>query len=130
MLDGRFLVTGAMGCLGAWTVKRLLDEGAMVCAYDRATNPHRLRLLIDDQALARVNVRRPVRRYGRRLKSSGGRCERAGSMLTASSPPMLPAHRCRSSASPEVRIEEISPRPLPSTPQWRPRRMPVTSAHR
>ena len=56
MPDERYLVTGAMGCLGAWTVKRLLDEGAAVWTYDLATDPRRLRLIMDDRALAGVNV--------------------------------------------------------------------------
>ena len=30
----RFLVTGALGCIGAWTVKRLVDEGVPVWTYD------------------------------------------------------------------------------------------------
>lgn len=56
MPEERYLVTGAMGCLGAWTVKRLLDEGAAVWAYDLATDPHRLRLIMDDRALTRVTI--------------------------------------------------------------------------
>lgn len=56
MTTERFLVTGGLGCLGAWTVKRLLDEGAGVYTYDLSTNPYRLRLVLDDKALARVNV--------------------------------------------------------------------------
>src|SRR5579871_5318955 len=54
MSEDRYLVTGAMGCIGAWAVKRLLDDGATVYTYDLATNPHRLRLIMDDQSLARV----------------------------------------------------------------------------
>ena len=54
MPDERFLVTGAMGCLGAWTVKRLLDDGAAVWAYDLATHPHRMRLIMDDRTLSKV----------------------------------------------------------------------------
>src|SRR4029450_8058970 len=51
----RFLVTGALGCIGAWTVKRLIDEGAQVWTYDLAGEPHRLRLIMSDEALAKVN---------------------------------------------------------------------------
>lgn len=51
----RFLVTGALGCIGAWTVKRLVDEGAQVWTYDLPGEPHRLRLIMDDAALAKVN---------------------------------------------------------------------------
>ena len=30
----RFLVTGALGCIGAWTVRALVREGAQVTAFD------------------------------------------------------------------------------------------------
>jgi nucleoside-diphosphate-sugar epimerase len=51
----RFLVTGALGCIGAWTVKRLIDQGAQVWTYDLPGEPHRLRLIMNDAALAKVN---------------------------------------------------------------------------
>ena len=35
----RFLVTGALGCIGAWTVKRLLDENVEVWTYRFAGQP-------------------------------------------------------------------------------------------
>jgi nucleoside-diphosphate-sugar epimerase len=54
MAEERFLVTGAMGCIGAWAVKQLLGEGAAVVTYDLATDAHRLRLLMEDDMLARV----------------------------------------------------------------------------
>jgi UDP-glucuronate 4-epimerase len=41
----RFLVTGALGCIGAWTVRLLVDEGVAVVAADVAGDPHRWRLL-------------------------------------------------------------------------------------
>ena len=50
----RYLVTGAMGCLGAWTVRLLLDDGAPVVALDLSSNPSRLRLLCSDDELAKV----------------------------------------------------------------------------
>jgi len=55
MTDERFLVTGALGCIGAWTVKRLIGEGVPVWTYDLPGNPHRLRLIMDDDALSKVN---------------------------------------------------------------------------
>ncbi len=42
--DDRFLVTGALGCIGAWTCAALADEGAYVVAYDLGDDPSRLRL--------------------------------------------------------------------------------------
>jgi nucleoside-diphosphate-sugar epimerase len=54
MSTERVLVTGANGCLGAWVVKRLLDDGAEVVAADVRTTEHRLRSIVDDAALLRV----------------------------------------------------------------------------
>lgn len=50
----RYLVTGALGALGAWTIRHLLDQGASVVAHDIATSLDRLRLFIDDGELARI----------------------------------------------------------------------------
>lgn len=55
MSEERFLVTGALGCIGAWTVKRLVDEGTPVWTYDLGTSTHRLRLIMDDDAMAKVH---------------------------------------------------------------------------
>ncbi len=48
-MTDRFLVTGALGCIGAWTVRRLLAEGTDVVTYDLPGDPHRLRLVVDEQ---------------------------------------------------------------------------------
>jgi UDP-glucuronate 4-epimerase len=56
MAEERFLVTGAFGCIGAWTTKRLVAEGATVFTYDLPGNPHRLRLIMDDKAFDQVNI--------------------------------------------------------------------------
>lgn len=55
MAQERYLVTGALGCIGAWTVKRLVDAGAYVCTFDLGTSMHRLKLIMDDDALAGVH---------------------------------------------------------------------------
>lgn len=56
MAEERFLVTGALGCIGAWTVKRLLDENVPVWTYDLPGNPHRLKLIMDNQQFERINI--------------------------------------------------------------------------
>ena len=55
MADERFLVTGALGCIGAWAVRNLLREEVPVTVFDLATEPKRLRLLLSDEELAQVN---------------------------------------------------------------------------
>jgi nucleoside-diphosphate-sugar epimerase len=55
MTSERFLVTGALGCIGSWTVKRLVDEGVPVTTYDLPGDPYRMRLIMDDAAIDQVN---------------------------------------------------------------------------
>lgn len=50
-----FLVTGAMGCLGSWVIRNLLDQGANVVAADLATEPIRARLLMSDTEISDIN---------------------------------------------------------------------------
>lgn len=50
----RFLVTGALGCIGAWTVRNLVREGTPVVVFDLVSEAHRLRLLLSEEELARV----------------------------------------------------------------------------
>ena len=50
----RFLVTGAGGCIGAWTVRQLIREAADVVAFDLTTDTRRLKLLMTEEELPRV----------------------------------------------------------------------------
>ena len=50
-----WLVTGALGCLGAWTVATLAREGAVVVALDLGTDDRRLRLIASPEELAPVS---------------------------------------------------------------------------
>jgi nucleoside-diphosphate-sugar epimerase len=52
----RFLVTGAHGCLGAWTVAELVAEGTDVVAFDLAGGHGRAALLLGEAELARVET--------------------------------------------------------------------------
>jgi UDP-glucuronate 4-epimerase len=48
----RYLVTGALGAIGAWTVRALLDHGHDVVTYDLGGSDHRLRLALTEEELA------------------------------------------------------------------------------
>ena len=54
MSEQHFLVTGALGCIGAWVVRNLVMEGTPVAVLDLASNPHRMRLILSDEELAKV----------------------------------------------------------------------------
>src|SRR5216684_1341405 len=53
-MEERFLVTGALGCIGAWVVRNLVQAGAPVAVFDLASDPHRLRLMMSPEEVARV----------------------------------------------------------------------------
>ena len=50
----RFLITGAHGCIGAWTVRQLVREGVEVIGVDGDDDDHRVRELLDADELAAV----------------------------------------------------------------------------
>jgi UDP-glucuronate 4-epimerase len=52
----RTLVTGALGCLGAWTLKALLDLGEEPVGYDLGADDARLRLVLSEEERARVTL--------------------------------------------------------------------------
>ena len=56
MQTERFLVTGALGCIGAWVVRNLVREGVPTAIFDQASDPRRLRLIMADEELARVQM--------------------------------------------------------------------------
>ena len=53
---GRTLVTGALGCLGAWTLKALLGMDEEPVGYDLGSDDARLRLVLSEEELARVTL--------------------------------------------------------------------------
>lgn len=55
MADERFIITGALGCIGAWTVRNLVREGVPVTVFDLASEPKRLQLLLSDEELEKVS---------------------------------------------------------------------------
>lgn len=56
-MEERYFVTGATGCIGAWTVKNLVQIGVPVCVSVRGTDRHRLELIMTPGELARVECR-------------------------------------------------------------------------
>lgn len=56
MSEERVLVTGALGCIGAWVVRNLVREGVPTTIFDLGGSDHRLRLVLDDDELARVRL--------------------------------------------------------------------------
>ena len=50
----RFLVTGALGCIGAWTVRTLVREGVPVVAFDLGRDPRRIAQVVEPDELDQV----------------------------------------------------------------------------
>ena len=46
-----FLVTGSVGCIGAWTLRNLVDDGANIIATDLTSDRSRPELLLSDEEL-------------------------------------------------------------------------------
>ncbi len=53
--NSRFLITGSMGCIGAWAMRNLLDEGAHIIATDVDTVVSRPRLLLSDEEIDSID---------------------------------------------------------------------------
>jgi nucleoside-diphosphate-sugar epimerase len=49
-----YFLTGALGCIGAWVVERLLARGDQPVVFDLGGEPRRIRDLVGDEGLARV----------------------------------------------------------------------------
>ena len=56
LMNKTFLVTGAHGCIGAWTVRRLLEADARVVIFDCSPDARRLRLIMNDEEIARAHM--------------------------------------------------------------------------
>lgn len=56
MTSERFLVTGALGCIGAWTIRELALEGIPVVGLDVGTNRRRLEVVMTPNELERVTL--------------------------------------------------------------------------
>jgi nucleoside-diphosphate-sugar epimerase len=71
----RVLLTGGYGCIGSWILKHLLQSGDQVWVYDLREDTRRLRLLVSDELVGKVDfvqgdvtdlpaLRRAIDRYG------------------------------------------------------------------
>ncbi len=56
LANATLLVTGAHGFIGAWIVKRLLASDGRVVIFDQSPDPRRLRLIMNDDEIARATV--------------------------------------------------------------------------
>jgi nucleoside-diphosphate-sugar epimerase len=54
--DERFLVTGALGCVGAWTVRELVREGTAVVGFDLGTNTRRIDQILSPAERERLTL--------------------------------------------------------------------------
>ena len=54
MSEETFMLTGSMGCIGAWTLRNLVHEGVRVVATDLATDPVRPRQVMSEEELSHV----------------------------------------------------------------------------
>ncbi len=54
MSQENFLVTGAMGCIGAWVLAHLVWEGTQAVGLDISADRHRLDLLLSPEEQARI----------------------------------------------------------------------------
>lgn len=53
--SSRYLLTGAKGFIGSWIVKQLIERGDTPWIYDLDAKSHRLRQLLTDDQLERIN---------------------------------------------------------------------------
>jgi UDP-glucuronate 4-epimerase len=54
MSDERWLITGALGCIGAWCCRQLVREGHAVVGFDLADERHRAQLIMSADELGAV----------------------------------------------------------------------------
>lgn len=53
-MSERFLVTGVLGCIGAWTATLLVRGGAVVVGYDLGEDRHRLELIASPEEIEEI----------------------------------------------------------------------------
>jgi UDP-glucuronate 4-epimerase len=58
MMEERFLVTGATGCIGAWVVRNLVRENVPVCITVRDSSLHRLQLIMSPEEIEKLHCKK------------------------------------------------------------------------
>lgn len=53
-----YLVTGSMGCIGAWTIYNLFKQNEPVVGFDLSADAYRLKLLLNDEEIAQIPLLR------------------------------------------------------------------------
>jgi UDP-glucuronate 4-epimerase len=56
MSDERWLITGALGCIGAWACRELVREGHEVIAYDLGDDTRRMELVMGPDEMSAVRL--------------------------------------------------------------------------
>jgi UDP-glucuronate 4-epimerase len=56
MSNERFLITGALGCIGAWSCAQLVREDVPVILYDLGTNRGRLELVMSPEQIEQLTL--------------------------------------------------------------------------
>ena len=54
MAQQTFFLTGALGCIGAWVTKTIVDRGDCAVVFDLGDDPRRIRDLLDEDAMSKV----------------------------------------------------------------------------
>jgi nucleoside-diphosphate-sugar epimerase len=49
-----YLLTGALGCIGSWVTKRIVERGDTPIVFDLGDDPRRIRDVLDDEHFSRV----------------------------------------------------------------------------
>jgi nucleoside-diphosphate-sugar epimerase len=55
MMKEKFFVTGALGCIGTWVLRRLVSQGSEVVATDVSDDFGRLQLLFNEEEIAKLD---------------------------------------------------------------------------
>lgn len=53
-MNDTYFVTGALGCIGAWVVKQLVERGDRAVVFDLGGDPRRIRDVLGENGLAKV----------------------------------------------------------------------------